>query len=473
METEENENSREQKQISESNENNLKSENIDNLNIDNDNKEDENNLAEQSEKSLEEVEEDENEEQKPKELAEIPDFEDESSPVSDDNENKLDNDNNKINESDQNDNKEKQKNDELSNNENEEENIKNNDDETCNNDSRQHVSFDNSDLLNEQSHPAYTIDEINAAYNELLNDKKIPEKRMLPYLLQKINHEKMDAIDNQNYDLAKQLEELTTLINHEIENASYEAAQDAQKKYLNERESTLKQKLYDAETKYNNRLQKHKETIESKLKQLEEKHQQEINELKAKYQDPNFLNRFNKPSQQLVKLRKNEHQLAHDKNYNEARKVKKLADALQKKEQQEMQKIVYKSMQNEYIKLIDHHDQEKNRLIEFEKRMKDDIQAAKSKEITPIQQAIKQTTVRKSLNENRPNSSFSKTYNPLLARGSTIKSQNIVTPRTLLKMKNMRNKTIVDLKVKPVNNSAFSKVEQINQRMNRSKLPKL
>ncbi|OHT11912.1 hypothetical protein TRFO_18498 [Tritrichomonas foetus] len=321
--------------------------------------------------------------------------------------------------------------------------------------------------------PFYSEEEVDNAFKDLMKYKRVPDTNMFPQILQRIYREKTDAIDNQDYDRAKQLENAITLINKENDSMAYETLYDNQNRYIAERESRLHQKLHDTKIKYKVKMDRHLENCEFRLRQLKEKHQREVNELKVKYQDPNFLRQFNRPSQNLLNLRRNERKLALAKKYDEARRIKRMADSLQSKEELAMKEVTHQSMQNEYLKLVEKQQQEMEKMVAFDKKTEKEIEIAKIKELTPIETAIKQTAVRKAETESRQNSSVSKGYNPVYARDVVAKNQSVATPRTMQKLKKIRDNHAVELKVSPIKDSTFSRLENLNKKMMKSKLPKL
>lgn len=336
----------------------------------------------------------------------------------------------------------------------------------------------------------YSDEAIQSAYDHLIDFDEIPDSSMFSQILQKAHREKLAAINSQDYDKAKRIEEIINLINRENDSVAFQAPYNSETRYLHEREVRLQQRFRDTKVKYKSKLEKHTENSEFRLQQLKDKHQKEIDDLRTKYQDPAFLRTFNRPSKQLITMRKSERKLALAKQYEEARKVKILADREQQHQERKMQETAKQSMQNEYIKLIDRQQRETEKMMEFDKKTVSDIQTAKHKELSPIKVAIRQTAVRRANSEQSrqafhsstatdSNPKFSssvlaaKHYNPMIAKDISSKSQRMPTPRTMLKMKMIRDRNTVELKVDPIQNSTFDKLEQISQRKFQSLLPKL
>lgn len=337
----------------------------------------------------------------------------------------------------------------------------------------------------------FSDEDVQHAFDQMYENGKTPETSMFPQLLQVIYREKANAIDNQNYDRAKKLENMITSINRENDSYSYSYSMtpESQNRYLNDRDSRLQQQLKDTNAKYKVKLDHHTEDSEARMRQLQEKQQQEVDELKAKYQDPSFLKRFNRPSQQLISMRKCERKLALARKYEEARQMKRLADNQQRREEKEMHDAAQQSMQQEYAKLIEKQKKDMDKLLQFDQKMEKEIKVKKQKEISPIKKAIRQTAIRKINNEvKRPafypisssalSSPFSyslnaRNYNPELARDTTAKNQSLATPRTLQKIKLLKDQNKVELNIEPIDNSTFAKLEQMNARRVKSLLPKL
>lgn len=408
------------------------------------------------------------------------------------------NDNNKIddeaNKEDDNNSNQNNENDQIDNDRNDETNSENktdNEDNNNKNKPEEEVNNDENSMMNFSQ--TFSDEDVQYAFDQMYENGKTPETSMFPQLLQVIFREKANAIDNQNYDRAKKLEHMISSINRESDSYSYSYSMtpESQSRYLNDRDSRLHQQLEDTKAKYKVKLDNHTKDCENRMQQLQEKQQLEVNELKTKYQDPSFLMRFNRPSQQLLSMRKCERKLALARKYEEARQIKRLADNQQKREEKEMQDAVQQSMQSEYVKLIEKQKRDMDRMLQFDKKMEKEIKVAKQKELTPIKRAIHQTAIKKINNEaKRPvfyplsssslsstsNFSFSlgsKNYNPELARDSMAKNQTLPTPRTLSKMKLLKIQNKVELNVEPIDDSTFAKLEQMNQRRVKSLLPKL
>lgn len=413
-----------------------------------------------------------------------------TAPVESENNNKIDDEENKEDDNNSNQNNEDDQIDNERNDETNSENKTENEDNNKNKPEEEDINNDENSMINFSQ--TFSDEDVQYAFDQLYENGKIPETSMFPQLLQVIFREKANAIDNQNYDRAKKLEHMISSINRESDSYSYSYSMtpESQSRYLNDRDSRLHQQLEDTKAKYKVKLDNHTKDCQNRMQQLQEKQQLEVSELKTKYQDPSFLMRFNRPSQQLLSMRKCERKLALARKYEEARQIKRLADNQQKREEKEMQDAVQQSMQSEYIKLIEKQKRDMDRMLQFDKKMEKEIKVAKQKELTPIKRAIQQTAIKKINNEaKRPvfyplsssslstsNFAFSlgsKNYNPELARDSMAKNQTLPTPRTLSKMKLLKIQNKVELNVEPIDDSTFAKLEQMNQRRVKSLLPKL
>ena len=319
-----------------------------------------------------------------------------------------------------------------------------------------------------QPTPQFSKDEIDSSYTALISSARPPPDAMVPALMQEASRRKIAALEANKYDLAREHDRIMSLLMQQLDRSSCEHAEESRRQTLQDREDVLKRELDKVKEKWEEKIQRQSESSETRLRLLREKHEREMREFRQKYKDPSFLHKFNRPSRDLLVLRRTEKKLALCKKYEEARRTKVRADRLQAAEEQKMREVISEQIQTEYTKLVENQKKEMERLLSFDNEMKAKLEAQEAKEVEPIKASLHGIDVRRGETVNKK--MLAMTYVSQFREGDG-RGQVLLTPRTRKRMKELRDRKAVEMSIKPITDSQFDRLEELNRK--RSKLPRL
>lgn len=346
---------------------------------------------------------------------------------------------------------------------------------TSYNTSEDHIESDNISMITSQTSdsiipptPQFSKDEIDSAYTALISSARSPPDAMVPALMQEASRRKIAALEANKYDLAREHDRIMSVLMQQLDRSSCEHAEESRRQTLQDREDVLKRELDKVKEKWEEKMQKQSESSETRLRLLREKHEREMREFRQKYKDPTFLHKFNRPSRDLLVLRRTEKKLALCKKYEDARRTKLRADRLQAAEEQKMREVISGQIQMEYTKLVENQKKEMERLLSFDNEMKAKLEAQEAKEVEPIKASLHGIDVRRGETVNKK--MLAMTYISQFREGDG-RGQVLLTPRTRKRMKELRDRKAVEMSIKPITDSQFDRLEELNRK--RSKLPRL
>jgi hypothetical protein len=203
-----------------------------------------------------------------------------------------------------------------------------------------------------ESAPAFSDVELQAAFTAFHEQRTVPPIAMKIDLTQFVHWLISEAIDNEEYDTAEQMEndlrELSVAWQHsDIENLTFIHSQS-----LESRLEEVRQKQIAIEADWTARIAQAKAKQTEQLEFLEQKHQEERELFEQKCQTPDFLQRFTKPSPQLLSLWRHQKTLALQHDFEGAKDIKARADELQRRETVDAQTRAMNSVRQHYELLL-------------------------------------------------------------------------------------------------------------------------
>lgn len=230
--------------------------------------------------------------------------------------------------------------------------------------------------------------EVESALIMLLEEREIPEERLIPPVLDVLRTESVNAIVNEEYDYAEQLENATNYLREHWEmqsnaNRAYEIERAVARKV--QRVKGQLQAEYDA---WDRVLHDFKIEQEKQRQIMLEDHVREQEEYEEKWRDPSMMMPFSKPSAQLMELRRTQKRMALAKRFNEAKQIKERADQMQIAEGLAAEKRVMVAIQAGYDALIEKQKREVECFDEHERRTIAYIELERRKATEPIERQI-------------------------------------------------------------------------------------
>jgi hypothetical protein len=232
--------------------------------------------------------------------------------------------------------------------------------------------------------PLYTDEDLAEALAAFEDHHVLPPRSMhLP--LTTFAHSLInERIEKEDYDTAQQLENALRALNSACQRAQMETQQLAHGQLLVNRLQEVKEKQTTCDAVWEQRIADFKSCAAKKLRLIEEKHEMERTQFEKECQCSEFLQKFTKSSSQLLQLWRLQKSLAQQRQFAEAKHVKKQAEELQRQETAEAEKRAIRSIQQHYMRMIlrqkkelecaEAHDARKLRQMEAE--MKREKEAA-------------------------------------------------------------------------------------------------
>ncbi|OHT12986.1 hypothetical protein TRFO_16937 [Tritrichomonas foetus] len=238
-------------------------------------------------------------------------------------------------------------------------------------------------------------DPIYQAMNNLIENHEIPPPEIQREVLCMMKKESVHCIVTENYDRAEAIEESTVYLRQymQAEFSTIKAEQD--KIAIEKRIEKVKKEIKLENAEWDQVLKSFKEEQKKMRKVLLKQHQEEQIKYEEKWAEPNMMIPFNKPSSQLLQLRKQQKSLALTKKFTEAKALKAKADQLQKLEAADAEKRAIAAIRNGYQILLDKQKRELECFDEHERRSYTYINSEKMKLIEPLEKLYRSLNITK------------------------------------------------------------------------------
>lgn len=313
-----------------------------------------------------------------------------------------------------------------------------------------------------QSQPIDPV-EIESALNSFLEKNKLPPPEYTDSVIQLINHKRMDCLEESDYKGAENLDSaLDVLIKKNSEESQQKSFQDNEQKF-NDRLDFIKNKISDINSRYDSKIQTAQENFEEKYHQLMELHEVQIRQFKEKWQDPDFLKQFDRPSKNLLSMRFFEKQMALSGRYKEAKGAKVQADRIQQNEEKEAQKQMEGIMKSEFLKLRNQQQIEVNKMSSRNDIQLEEIEMQRKKELEPLVVALKKLdNKKKSILTVKAKSASAKITIPKSHQNSPSAMQK--TPRTAQRVIKYKSICQADFSISPIDDQQFQRLATMSTR---------
>lgn len=236
--------------------------------------------------------------------------------------------------------------------------------------------------------PNYSDEEIMEQIQIMMKDKKLPDTSYHQPIRNYISREQFEASEKHDYQRAELLESyldmLTDLLN-QIDNSEQE---EERRKSIEEKIQKVNEHHQEFVRRWNKEWNDKTEEQEKTQKSIEERQELEINDFKKRCKEESFIQKFNKPSQTLINLRKAENQMAMSKLFDRAKALKKKADELQKIEQMEAQKKMNDNVLYQYQLIESRHEHERECFEQHNRSIFETLEKKRDKEQRNYEMAI-------------------------------------------------------------------------------------
>lgn len=300
--------------------------------------------------------------------------------------------------------------------------------------------------------------EVEASLVSLMKYKTMPIEQLRDPVIQLINHKKLDAIIERDYELAEKYESLTELLQQNDADEVFEKNEQRRQMTLDDRSDSITQKITKVQNLYDAKIDKLEQERKDAIQKLQAQHEEENRNFRQKWQDPNFLSKYKHPSQELLNLRFIEKKLAMAKCYDEAKEKKILADRQQKIEEQQTQHIVEEEMKKEFFKFKEAQVQEIKKIYDYYESSIKQQQHLKTKEIKSLRCSLNQIEIKKNTVPNKKLLCMPLELSELNQKETDTSLTCKTSARTASKIAQFRNENKQKLKVTPLSDTTFTKL---------------
>ena len=232
--------------------------------------------------------------------------------------------------------------------------------------------------------------------SEFKNNGVSPPEKYALFLYKLLDKKRVEALVVSNYDLAEECDMISSKIQKALKEKEIISKNDEIMGELYQRYKLLTLKKKEIVKKYNTMVEEFKLDSAKKLDDIINKHKVEMEELREKWKNDDFLRQFNKPSTRLLQLREMEKSMAISKMYSKAKETKSIADQMQKEESQKAQQKIAAQMEKERSKLKLTHNKEILVHSEYEKKTIAKLQQEMERTLNPIENALLQLKAKRS-----------------------------------------------------------------------------
>ena len=305
-------------------------------------------------------------------------------------------------------------------------------------------------------------DAIDIAVDQLLERGTAPAQPLRLSVIQRLNRRKLACLMNSDYRGAEQCENaLASLAKTDDANRVF-AAQERCRTSLAERRDALLAERARINEECDARVNQEEERCDARYDALVRAHAAQVEAFKAKWQDPEFLKQFGRPSQRLVSLRHMEKQMALARRYDDARRTKKLADKQQVDEEAVAQSQVEAAMKKEFVKMRERQRKEMDRVASRTESAKTEIERQRTLKLAAIDVAVKQLSDDRKMRLSKSG--------PIVKRDENGRW----SPRTQSRMARFRDAAAGELNIAPVDDTTFDRIiANSRKKKKRSHLPSL
>ena len=289
-------------------------------------------------------------------------------------------------------------------------------------------------------------EEIEEYLDAFLSDGEIPPLEYKNFVMQTINRYKVKAILLGQYPTAKFYENVLTELKEAYKQDATTQSRSLHEDAVNDKRHQYQQQWQRENEKWENRIQQQKQDNDNYNFLLQQRQEEEMQAFKERWQAPEFIETFNKPSSHLLNLRYQETKLALTKNYDEAELMRKRADQQQKTEEEQMRINMANQMRKEFSQLKERHNREIKNARDHQEKQLQSLESQRIRALKPYETTDKPPPVSRVIM-----STLSRDVNS---------SNQMQTPRTTSSLVNYRQQRHAKLNLAPMEEVDFERLEE-------------
>lgn len=200
--------------------------------------------------------------------------------------------------------------------------------------------------------------EVVYALEDLIKKDRLPEETMFTQVIDLARKQIITAMLEEDYDRADALQDGISKIQKAQQIRADNNNEQNSSNLLKTRLEAAKESYKEIEAQYDEMIQNQKEDEMKRRSNLQTQQEQEIRLFQEKWERPEAMLPFSKPSIELLQIRKMQKAFALSHNFKEAKKMKVKAEQLQKAESSVAKQKAIAAMNHEYEQLLEKHRKE-------------------------------------------------------------------------------------------------------------------
>ena len=243
----------------------------------------------------------------------------------------------------------------------------------------------------------YSEEELAAALQKYLKNGTMPPQEMRSELITYTQSLMVEAITKEEYDYAASLDNAMSQFSSSIVVDRKSSNNEEEDKSLKARIEQTNQRGKEIAEKWAGIITSFKETENQKLDDLSKAHESEKMQFQSRWQQPESLVQFTKPSPALLQLKRQQKAFAIARKFDQAKQLKRMAEQMQKAESQRAIKRANAVMEKQYSILVEKQEKEFKCAVDLSQRKLRELEVQRDREMAANDNLKKQLTTR--LNE--------------------------------------------------------------------------
>ena len=232
----------------------------------------------------------------------------------------------------------------------------------------------------------YSETDITNALNAILKKRQKPDPEMYMDVLAYAKKRLAIATINEDYDSCEDMNTCVTFLEQNMD----KSASNQPVITIPMRIEQTKQNIANINKKYDKLRKNFEEERKLKLKEIEANNEAEMQQLEEQVASPEFLHQFDKPSSQLLHIRKMQKVKALQKDFKGAKELKTIGDNLEKKEVEEAKKKIIVKVQMMTNRLREKQENAMLCAMQNWERQRTELEQEREAQLDPYQHLLSQ-----------------------------------------------------------------------------------
>lgn len=232
-------------------------------------------------------------------------------------------------------------------------------------------------------------EDVEMAFQDIIKKGILPLPYVKNALIQKLNKERLVSLMQSDYRNTERYDKALSLIDQNDRMAGLNELTKKKETWIAERHTSLENQKWQINSEFDTKIKRAQDASQQRYYELNVKHLEQVEQFKKKWQDPDFLKQFNRPSTKLINLRQMERKLAVVNRFKDAREIKAMGDEQQRIEEAEMQQVIDEEMKKDFAKMREMQQKEVDTLMRREEELIESLELQRTRQLEAITAALK------------------------------------------------------------------------------------